>query len=31
LIGRSAGACDYDAAARVVQFAEQETGTTLPV
>jgi NAD(P)-dependent dehydrogenase (short-subunit alcohol dehydrogenase family) len=31
LIGRSLGACDYDAAARVVQFAEQETGTTLPV
>jgi NAD(P)-dependent dehydrogenase (short-subunit alcohol dehydrogenase family) len=31
LIGRSPGACDYDAAARVVQFAEQETGTTLPV
>ncbi len=31
LIGRSTEACDYDAAARVVQFAEQETGTTLPV
>lgn len=31
LIARSPGACDYDAAARVVQFAEQETGTTLPV
>ncbi|WP_319437018.1 SDR family NAD(P)-dependent oxidoreductase [Mycobacterium sp. RTGN5] len=31
LLGRSPGACDYDAAARVVQFAEQETGTTLPV
>ncbi|MCX2932775.1 SDR family NAD(P)-dependent oxidoreductase [Mycobacterium sp. CVI_P3] len=31
LIGRSPGACDYDSAARVVQFAEQETGTTLPV
>ncbi|BBY63414.1 SDR family NAD(P)-dependent oxidoreductase [Mycolicibacterium helvum] len=31
LICRSPAACDYDAAARVVQFAEQETGTTLPV
>ncbi|GAY14280.1 SDR family NAD(P)-dependent oxidoreductase [Mycobacterium sp. shizuoka-1] len=31
LIGRSPGACDYDAAARVVRFAEQETRTTLPV
>jgi NAD(P)-dependent dehydrogenase (short-subunit alcohol dehydrogenase family) len=31
LIGRSVKACDYDAAARVVRFAEQETGTTLPV
>lgn len=31
LIGRSAVACDYDAAAKVVEFAEQETGTTLPV
>lgn len=31
LIGRSPAACDYDAAARVVRFAEQETGTTLPV
>ncbi len=29
LIGRSAVACDYATAARVVQFAEQETGTTL--
>lgn len=29
LIGRSALACDYATAARVVQFAEQETGTTL--
>ncbi|MGW0163296.1 SDR family NAD(P)-dependent oxidoreductase [Mycobacterium sp. NPDC003323] len=29
LIGRSAVACDYAIAARVVQFAEQETGTTL--
>jgi NAD(P)-dependent dehydrogenase (short-subunit alcohol dehydrogenase family) len=31
LIGRSAVACDYDAAARLVAFAEQETGTTLEV
>jgi NAD(P)-dependent dehydrogenase (short-subunit alcohol dehydrogenase family) len=31
LIGRSVSACDYAAAGRVVQFAEQETGTTLPV
>lgn len=31
LIGRSVAACDYDAAARVVAFAEQETGTTLEV
>jgi hypothetical protein len=31
LIGRSPKACDYDAAARLVQFAEKETGTTLPV
>jgi len=31
LIGRSPEACDCDAAARVFQFAEQETGTTLPV
>lgn len=31
LIGRSAVACDYDIAARVVQFAEQETGTTLSI
>lgn len=31
LIGRSAVACDYQAAARVFQFAEQETGTTLAV
>lgn len=29
LIGRSPVACDYDAAARLVTFAEQETGTTL--
>jgi NAD(P)-dependent dehydrogenase (short-subunit alcohol dehydrogenase family) len=31
LIGRSALACDYDTAARLVAFAEQETGTTLDV
>jgi NAD(P)-dependent dehydrogenase (short-subunit alcohol dehydrogenase family) len=31
LIGRSAVACDYQAAARVFEFAERETGTTLPV
>ncbi len=31
LIGRSAVACDYDAAARLVAFAEGETGTTLNV
>lgn len=31
LIGRSVVACDYDAAARLFAFAEQETGTTLPV
>jgi NAD(P)-dependent dehydrogenase (short-subunit alcohol dehydrogenase family) len=31
LIGRSAVACDYDAAARLVAFAEHETGTTLEV
>jgi NAD(P)-dependent dehydrogenase (short-subunit alcohol dehydrogenase family) len=31
LIGRSAVACDYDAAAKVFEFAEKETGTTLPV
>jgi len=30
LIGRSTTACDYDAAARVWEFAERETGTTLP-
>jgi NAD(P)-dependent dehydrogenase (short-subunit alcohol dehydrogenase family) len=29
LIGRSAVACDYDAAAKVFEFAEQETGTEL--
>ncbi|OBB80892.1 SDR family NAD(P)-dependent oxidoreductase [Mycolicibacterium peregrinum] len=31
LMGRSAVACDYDIAARVVEFAERETGTTIPV
>ena len=31
LIGRSTLACDYDAAARLWEFAERETGTTLPV
>lgn len=31
LIGRSALACDYATAARVVQFAEQETGTALAI
>ena len=31
LIGRSAVACDYDAAARLVAFAEAETGTKLEV
>lgn len=31
LIGRSPVACDYDAAARLVAFAEQETGTRLEV
>jgi NAD(P)-dependent dehydrogenase (short-subunit alcohol dehydrogenase family) len=31
LIGRSVLACDYDAAARLVAFAEKETGTVLPV
>jgi NAD(P)-dependent dehydrogenase (short-subunit alcohol dehydrogenase family) len=31
LIGRSAVACDYELAARVFEFAERETGTTLPV
>ena len=29
LIGRSASACDYDAAAKVFEFAEAETGTKL--
>jgi NAD(P)-dependent dehydrogenase (short-subunit alcohol dehydrogenase family) len=31
LIGRSVVACDYDAAARLVSLAEEETGTTLSV
>ncbi|MCV7348765.1 SDR family NAD(P)-dependent oxidoreductase [Mycobacterium parmense] len=31
LIGRSALACDYDTAARLVAFAENETGTKLEV
>lgn len=31
LIGRSAMACDYAAGAAIVDFAEKETGTTLPV
>ena len=31
LIGRSRVACDYEAASRLFQFAENETGTTLPV
>jgi len=31
LIGRSQLACDYDIAAKVVEFAEKETGTTIPV
>ncbi|MHC9294535.1 SDR family NAD(P)-dependent oxidoreductase [Mycobacterium sp. LTG2003] len=31
LIGRSAVACDYEFAARVVEFAERETGTAIPV
>ncbi len=31
LIGRSTVACDYDAAALVWEFAERETGTSLPV
>jgi len=31
LSGRSSAACDYDVAARVVAFAEKETGTTIPV
>ncbi len=31
MIGRSAVACDYEAAAKVFEFAEKETGTVLPV
>jgi NAD(P)-dependent dehydrogenase (short-subunit alcohol dehydrogenase family) len=31
LIGRSAVACDYEAAAKVFEFGEQETGTALSV
>lgn len=31
LIGRTPLACDYDAAARLVAFAEEQTGTTLEV
>ena len=31
LIGRSTVACDYEAAAKVFEFAEKETGTSLPV
>ncbi|OFJ55273.1 SDR family NAD(P)-dependent oxidoreductase [Mycolicibacterium grossiae] len=31
LVGRSAVACDYELAARIVAFAERETGTTIPV
>jgi NAD(P)-dependent dehydrogenase (short-subunit alcohol dehydrogenase family) len=31
LIGRSEAACDYDTAAALVDFAEKETGTALPV
>lgn len=31
LSGRAADACDYDDAARLWEFAERETGTTLPV
>jgi hypothetical protein len=31
MLGRSAVAGDYDVAARLVEFAEKETGTTLPV
>ncbi|MCV7204705.1 dehydrogenase [Mycolicibacterium peregrinum] len=31
LIGRSAVACDYEIGARVVEFAERETGTVIPV
>ncbi|TGB38809.1 SDR family NAD(P)-dependent oxidoreductase [Mycolicibacterium peregrinum] len=31
LIGRSAVACDYEIAARIVEFAARETGTVIPV
>ena len=31
MLGRTALAGDYDAAARLFEFAEKETGTTLPV
>ncbi len=31
LIGRSTVACDYEAAAKVFEFGEKETGTSLPV
>ena len=31
LVGRSAVACDYELAAKIVAFAERETGTTIPV
>jgi NAD(P)-dependent dehydrogenase (short-subunit alcohol dehydrogenase family) len=31
LSGRSAAACDYEEAARLVAYAEKETGTTMPV
>ncbi|HEY2448367.1 MAG TPA: SDR family NAD(P)-dependent oxidoreductase [Mycobacterium sp.] len=31
LIGRSPLACDYEIAAKVVEFGEKETGTSLPV
>jgi NAD(P)-dependent dehydrogenase (short-subunit alcohol dehydrogenase family) len=31
LMGRSVGACDYDTAARLVAFAEEETGTKLEI
>jgi NAD(P)-dependent dehydrogenase (short-subunit alcohol dehydrogenase family) len=31
LSGRAANACDYETAAKLVQFAEKETGTTLSV
>ncbi|MBJ7338372.1 SDR family NAD(P)-dependent oxidoreductase [Mycolicibacterium sp.] len=31
LAGRTPNACDYEVAARLVEFAESETGTTIPV